>query len=433
MAIEFYKEFGDLGYLANYSNHGFYKNGIFYKTVEHYYQSEKFDDENIRNKIINAETPKEASNIGRDRSNIRRNNFNSIKNKVMYEGILEKFRQNRDIAYKLLETRNEEIAEATINDYYWGIGEDKNGQNIIGKILMQVRSKIKKEILESIINNCKKYQEVYVIGHKNPDADSMFASYLLSRVLRSLGINAKFAVLDTGYECCSRDEELINDFLKEEPTIVSDEQDKKIVLVDHNNLEGLSKENVIGAIDHHIISGEVYDTLEIEYASTCLLIYDLFRDVYNFSEDERLLIALSVLADTEYLCSSRYREADKELCETLNVVLDVNSIQKKYFKINDFSLGIEENLKTTYKKYGDIKRSMIYSFGKEYELYYQKYVEAIKDDKNRLLIWCDFENKKTYVNCGDYAVSYDYILTSTNLILKDMKEEPSDQKKLRKV
>ena len=36
MAIEFYKEFGDLGYLANYSNHGFYKNGIYYKTVEHF-------------------------------------------------------------------------------------------------------------------------------------------------------------------------------------------------------------------------------------------------------------------------------------------------------------------------------------------------------------------------------------------------------------
>lgn len=423
MVIEFYKEFGELGYLANYSNHGFYKNGIFYKTVEHYYQSEKFDDKDIKNKIINALTPKEASNIGRDRGNIRKDNFKSVKNRVMYEGILEKFRQNRDIAYKLIETRNEEIAEATIDEYYWGIGKDKTGQNNIGKILMQVRTKIKKEILESIINNCKKYQVVYVIGHKNPDADSMFASYLLSKVLKSLGINAEFAILDVEYEYCSSDEKLIKDFLKEEPTIVRDEQDKKFVLVDHNNLEGLSKEQVIGAIDHHIISGEVYDTLEIEYASTCLLIYDLFRDVYNFSEDERLLIALSVLADTEYLCSSRYREVDKELFETLGVDLDVNSIQKKYFKINDFGLGIEENLKNNYKEYGMIKRSMIYSFGKEYELYYQKYVEAIKNDKNRLLIWCDFENKKTYVNCGDYAVSYDYILTSTNLILKDMKEK----------
>lgn len=435
MAIEFYKEFGELGYLANYSNYGFYKNGIFYKTVEHYYQSEKFDDEDIKNKIINVETPKEASNIGRDRNNIRKDNFNSIKNKVMYEGILEKFRQNRNIAYKLIETRNREIAETTVDEYYWGIGKDKTGQNIIGKILMQVRSKIKKEILESIINNCKNEKEVYVIGHRNPDADSIFASYLLSIILKSFGINAIFAVLDKNYEYCSSDKNLIDDFLKEKPTIVRNVHDKKFVLVDHNNLGELSKETVIGAIDHHIISGEVYDTLQIEYASTCLLIYDLFRDVYNFSDDERLLIALSVLADTEYLCSKRYREADKELCETLNVTLDVNSIQKKYFKINDFSFGIEENLKTNYEEYGDTKRSMIYSFGKEYELYYQDYVEAIKDEENRLLIWCDFENKKTYVNYGSYAISYDHILTSTNLILKDLIQNicaPEDVAKLTK-
>ena len=69
MAIKFYKEFGELGYLATYSNHGFYKNDVFYKTSEHYYQSKKFDDPIVVQKIIDAPTPKEASNIGRDRNN----------------------------------------------------------------------------------------------------------------------------------------------------------------------------------------------------------------------------------------------------------------------------------------------------------------------------------------------------------------------------
>ena len=72
MSICFYKEFGELGYLATYSNHGFYKDGIFYKTSEHYYQSKKFDDPDVVNRIINAKTPKEASIIGRDRNNKKR-------------------------------------------------------------------------------------------------------------------------------------------------------------------------------------------------------------------------------------------------------------------------------------------------------------------------------------------------------------------------
>ena len=72
MSIDFYKEHGPLGYLANYSNHGFSKDGVYYKTAEHYYQASKFDKEEIRNKIINCSTPKEASTIGRDRNNIRK-------------------------------------------------------------------------------------------------------------------------------------------------------------------------------------------------------------------------------------------------------------------------------------------------------------------------------------------------------------------------
>lgn len=54
MAIEFYKEFGDYGYLANYSSYGFYKDGIYYPTAEHYYQSHKFDDKEVQKRILEA-------------------------------------------------------------------------------------------------------------------------------------------------------------------------------------------------------------------------------------------------------------------------------------------------------------------------------------------------------------------------------------------
>ena len=66
--IRFYKEFGEYGYLATYSNHGFFKDGIYWKTSEHYYQAQKFFEPEVRLKIANAETPKIASTIGRDRN-----------------------------------------------------------------------------------------------------------------------------------------------------------------------------------------------------------------------------------------------------------------------------------------------------------------------------------------------------------------------------
>ena len=423
--IEFYKEFGELGYLANYSNHGFTKNGVFYKTVEHYYQSEKFSDPEIKKRIIDADTPKEASNIGRDRSNIRIPNFKEVKNQVMFDGILEKFRQHRDIAYKLIETRNRGIAEATVDEYYWGIGKDKSGKNVIGDILVKVRERIKEEILDSIISKCID-KEVYVLGHKNPDADSIISSYILSNVLKGLGANAQFAVLSEDYDYCKSDIKLITDYVKVKPVIVDDIKDKLFVLVDHNNLEGLSKDNVLGAIDHHIITGEVYDTLEIEYASTGLLIYDLFKDKYEFSDNEKELIALSVLADTDYLCSSRFTNEDKKLFDELEFKLDVNELQKKYFLVNDMNLSIEDNLRVNYKEYdksNKVYRSLIYTYTNEYKEYFNKYVEYLKNRNDWLLIWCDFEGKNTYVYFKGEIYEVGKLVTSTNLIFKYLEEQ----------
>lgn len=145
MTIYFYKEHGPLGYLASYSNHGFYIDGIFYKTVEHYYQSQKFLDLEIRTKIINASTPKEASNMGRDKTLPLRQDWEKLKNAFMYVGVYEKFKQNKDIQKLLLETNDSDIVEETTKENYWGCGPLKDGKNIFGQILCKVRNELKLE------------------------------------------------------------------------------------------------------------------------------------------------------------------------------------------------------------------------------------------------------------------------------------------------
>lgn len=144
MAIEFYKEFGPLGYLATYSNHGFYKDGVFWKTSEHYYQAQKFKNKEVQKLIINAPTPKLASEIGRDRRYKIRDDWDEIKQDIMFEAVLFKFQANHDILFKLLETGDEEIIEKTEKENYWGCGPLKDGQNNYGKILAKVRNVLKK-------------------------------------------------------------------------------------------------------------------------------------------------------------------------------------------------------------------------------------------------------------------------------------------------
>lgn len=146
MAIYFYKQYGELGYLANYSEHGFELYGKYWPTVEHFYQAQKFDDEQLKEKIRLSPTAKMASQIGRDKNNKLKDNWSEIKRDVMLEGVLAKFRAHPDILKKLIETGNEEIIENTDIDYYWGCGENKTGRNEFGKILVKVREILKKEI-----------------------------------------------------------------------------------------------------------------------------------------------------------------------------------------------------------------------------------------------------------------------------------------------
>lgn len=143
--IRFYKEFGEYGYLATYSKHGFLKDGILWKTSEHYYQAQKFFEPDVKKRIAEAETPKVASNIGRDRNLNLRSDWEDVKQEVMFDAVYYKFKQNKDILKKLLDTGNAEIVEATVKENYWGCGPNNDGENNYGKILVKVREKLRKE------------------------------------------------------------------------------------------------------------------------------------------------------------------------------------------------------------------------------------------------------------------------------------------------
>ena len=143
--IRFYKEFGEYGYLATYSNYGFFKDGVFWKTSEHYYQAQKFMDSDTKIRIQNAETPKIASIIGRDRKLNLRSDWEEVKQDVMFDAVYYKFKQNKDILQKLLDTGNARIVEATVKENYWGCGPNNDGQNNYGKILIKVREKLRTE------------------------------------------------------------------------------------------------------------------------------------------------------------------------------------------------------------------------------------------------------------------------------------------------
>ncbi len=84
----------------------------------------------------------EAARKGRDRKRQLRKNWESRKIDVMRAAIYAKFTQHEDLKNILLSTGDSKLVEHTENDDYWGDGGDGRGKNMLGHILMEVRSKL---------------------------------------------------------------------------------------------------------------------------------------------------------------------------------------------------------------------------------------------------------------------------------------------------
>lgn len=146
MAIYFYSaRENPFGCFSNFSAHGFELENYWWYTSEHYFQAQKFikTDFDWFNKIQAIKAPKEAAKMGRSRQHLLRENWEEIKDNVMYQAVLCKFKTHFDIQQILLDTGEQLIVENSPIDYYWGCGKDGSGKNKLGDILMQVRTEIR--------------------------------------------------------------------------------------------------------------------------------------------------------------------------------------------------------------------------------------------------------------------------------------------------
>ncbi|KAK5584383.1 hypothetical protein RB653_005994 [Dictyostelium firmibasis] len=143
--ISFYRSTDAYGCFTNFSWFKVnYKNHIF-KTSEHAFQAMKFQhDEKIFNEILNSKTASESKRIAYLNNHKKNPQWDEIKDQIMYEICFEKFNQNDDLKFILLDTGDLKIVENSEKDFYWGIG-DGSGRNQLGKTLMKIRSELSKK------------------------------------------------------------------------------------------------------------------------------------------------------------------------------------------------------------------------------------------------------------------------------------------------
>lgn len=112
-------------------------------TSEHAYQAAKFvTREDIQDEIRAALSAHDAKKIAHKYASEVYSGWEKEKLEVMMDICRAKLEQHPFIQKRLLETGGREIIEDSPKDAFWGWGPDKEGENNLGKIWMQLRSEI---------------------------------------------------------------------------------------------------------------------------------------------------------------------------------------------------------------------------------------------------------------------------------------------------
>lgn len=146
------------GYLSNWYLSDFIWNGISFTSMEQYMMYRKaivFHDTDTANRIRQTDDVGEIKVLGRSVRDYNDTVWNGLRQIIMYEGLIEKFKQNDEINGRLLSTQDAVLAECAVHDKIWGIGLSMTdprrtdlskwqGQNLLGFALMEVRNALSK-------------------------------------------------------------------------------------------------------------------------------------------------------------------------------------------------------------------------------------------------------------------------------------------------
>lgn len=116
MPIYFYSTIDTFGCFSNFSRHGFELDGRYWRTVEHYFQAQKFVGTEYMEHIARARTPKEAAERGQSRKVPLRPDWESVKDAVMRKAVRRKFETHADLRKALLDTGDESLVENAPGD-----------------------------------------------------------------------------------------------------------------------------------------------------------------------------------------------------------------------------------------------------------------------------------------------------------------------------
>lgn len=186
----------------------------------------------------------------------------------------------------------------------------------------------------------KKYinDKIVILGHENPDVDSIVSGMILNKIMTLKGYNSEYIIPD---KTIQKDTLSILKRYNIDPSIYQKElpleNDTKYILVDHN--ERIVNGEIIAIIDHHKTNKEknIEYYYNNEISSTACFICIGQEEL--LSKHDIILSVVATLVDTVSFHSTKGRKIDedwcKQICEKYNI--NYEELYKEGLCITDIS------------------------------------------------------------------------------------------------
>lgn len=141
--VRFYEH--DFYVLSNFSAFKVEYDGHCFDTAEAAYHFQKFPNSgSARREIIFAPSAHHVFKYAEAHKAQRRPDWNDVKVDIMRCILAAKASQHEYVRRKLLATGERELVEDSWRDDFWGWGPNRDGQNMLGKLWMQVRAELRR-------------------------------------------------------------------------------------------------------------------------------------------------------------------------------------------------------------------------------------------------------------------------------------------------
>jgi len=149
----FYEQ--DFYVLSNFSGFTLQWRGLRFDTLEAAYHWEKFPGSKLGRSetaraIRLAPSAHEAFQIAQKFRLFRRDDWDDVKVDIMRQLLRAKVEQHEYVERKLLATGDRELVENSWRDDYWGWGPNRDGQNVLGKLWMEIRSEVRAALAQKV-------------------------------------------------------------------------------------------------------------------------------------------------------------------------------------------------------------------------------------------------------------------------------------------